>query len=117
MTIKSHHFTGGREYGHLAIIAPQDEYRDVIGEAGWLYNPPQDMLAYDLDAVSLDDAERSQAEAVWRRKEAALEAFNGACDGTKYLIVYVIDTDAVIALKKRFIGYGGSTPKEMMAHV
>ncbi len=30
--IKSHHFTGRQEYGHLAIIAPQDEYCDVIGD-------------------------------------------------------------------------------------
>ena len=79
------------------------------------------MLSYDPDAVNLDDAKRSQAEAVaeaiWRRKEAALEAFNRACDGTKDLIVYAVGTDAVIALKKRFIGYSGSTPTEMMAHV
>ncbi len=71
------------------------------------------MLAYDPDAVSLDDAKQSQAEAVWRRKEAALEAFNGAgaCDGLKDLIVYAVGTDALIALKNRFIDYVGSTPK------
>ncbi len=58
------------------------------------------MLAYDPDAVSLDNAKRSQAEAVWRRKEADLEAFNGAYNRTKDLIVYAVGIDAAIAFKK-----------------
>ncbi len=86
MTIKSHHFNGGREYGHLVIIAPKDKYCDVIGEAGWTYNPPQDMLAYDPDAVNLDDAERRQAvttnfptrwRAMCRKKNAHHHLANG----------------------------------------
>ncbi len=98
-------------------IAPGEEYRDAIGDTNWAYNPPQDMLAYDPDAVDLDDAERSQAEAIWGRKEAALEAFTGACNGAKELILYTVCTNAVIVLKKCFIGYGGSTLKGMIAHV
>ena len=40
VTIKSHHFNGGREYGHLAVILPEEEYRDVISDANWVYNLP-----------------------------------------------------------------------------
>ena len=81
VAIKSYHFKGGWEYVHLAIIALEQEYRDVIRDNNWDYKPPEDMLVYDPDAVNLDNAKRSQAEAIWRRKETALKAFNGACNG------------------------------------
>ncbi len=51
------------------------------------------MLAYDPDAVNLNDAEQSQANAIWHGKEAALEAFNSACNGAKELIVYAVGTN------------------------
>ena len=61
VTIKSHHFKVGQEYGHLEIIAPEQEYHGVIGDNTWTYKPSADMLEYNLDVVDLNDAEHSQA--------------------------------------------------------
>ena len=125
VTIKSHHFRGGRTNGHLAVIVSQAEYRSIIDpnnededDEAWEYEPPdEDMLAYDPEAEATTIARRARLEAEWKRKVSNLEIFNGVCQGAKELIIYGAGEDAVIALKKKYIKYGGVTPKEMLAHL
>ena len=47
-TVKSYHFKGGRDNGHLAVVVPESEYREVIGDDQWDYEVPEDQdEAYD----------------------------------------------------------------------
>ncbi len=81
-------------------MTPQSRFRTKSSDNIWDYKPPEVILVYDPDTVDLNDAERSQAEAILRRKETTLDTFNGACDGAKELIVYAVSSNAVIALKR-----------------
>ena len=41
----------------------------------------------------------------------------GVCTGTNNLIIYAVGEDAVAPLKKRYIGFGDTTPQQMIAHL
>ena len=45
------------------------------------------------------------------------ETFNGVCAGTRALIIYAVGEDSVITLKKKYVGYGKISPKQMMKHL
>jgi hypothetical protein len=39
---KTHHYTQGQKYGHLASAIPESKYRLVIGNATWTHTVPTD---------------------------------------------------------------------------
>ena len=41
--------------------------------------------------------------------------YEGVCTGTNDLIIYAAGEDTVAPLKKRYIGFGDTTPREMIA--
>ena len=70
VTVKSWHYEGGRDYGHLAVILPEDDYRDIIANPGWTYTvPPANPSEYPPAAVTAPAARRGQIEAEWTRLE------------------------------------------------
>ena len=118
VTVKSWHYEKGQDYGHLAVILPEHDYRTLIGNATWTYTPPAaNPSEYDPAAVTATAARRAQVEAAWERKAINHLAHSGVCDGARELIIYGAGEDAVIALKKRFTGYSTVTPKEMIKHL
>ena len=110
-TVKSNHYTGGRTNGHLAAILSKVDYRTVLNDNTWDQEPPVEQAAYDpTAAINNNAAARAQQEALWRRKDDDLDTDTGVQEGAKELIMYAVGDDALSALKKRFIGYGGITP-------
>ena len=56
-------------------------------------------------------------EAEWKRKRIALKTFKSACAGAKDLIIYGVGEDAVVVIKKQYVGYRDMIPKRMMQHI
>jgi hypothetical protein len=54
--IKTHHYTQGQKYGHLASIIPQDKYRIVISDEAWIRTAPVDPGAYSAAALGVGNA-------------------------------------------------------------
>ena len=116
-TVKSYHFEGGIDNGHLAAIIPQADYRIIIEDEDWEYEPPEELDEYDEDAVTATVAQRAVIEAQHRRKYESLLTFCGVSVGAKELIIYAVGEEAVIALKARFIKYAKITPQQMIKHL
>ena len=62
-TVKSYHFDSGIDNGHLAVIIPQADYRIIIEDDGWEYEPPEELEEYDAAAVTATVAQRAVIEA------------------------------------------------------
>ncbi len=50
--VKTHHYTQGQKYGHLASGIPKSKYRFVIGNATWTHTVPTNPGAYSADALN-----------------------------------------------------------------
>jgi hypothetical protein len=48
---KTHHYTQGQKYGHLASAIPKSKYKLVIGNATWAHTVPTNPGAYSADAL------------------------------------------------------------------
>ena len=94
-----------------------EDYPTVNRNKAWIYNPLVNINTYDPTVVNATAAVRAVKEAEWKRKLTSLENFNNACAGVKYLIIYRVVEDAVVAIKQRYVGYGGVTPNIMMQHI
>jgi hypothetical protein len=55
-TAKTHHYTQGQTYGHLASAIPKSKYRLVIGNATWTHTVPTNPGAYSADALNAGNA-------------------------------------------------------------
>ncbi len=53
---KTHHYTQGQKYGHLASAIPESKYRLVIGNATWTHTVPSNPGAYSTDALNAGNA-------------------------------------------------------------
>ena len=116
-TVKSYHFDSGIDNGHLAVIIPQADYRIIIEDDGWEYEPPEELEEYDAAAVTATVAQRAVIKAQHKRKYESLLTFTGVSVGAKELIIYAVGEEAVIALKARFIKYAKITPQQMIKHL
>ena len=54
--VNSDLFKEGRTNDHLNVIIPEEEYRTIIGDNTWMYNPPVDINAYDTTAANATSA-------------------------------------------------------------
>ena len=83
----------------------------------WAYNPPVDIDAYNPTKDNATVVVRGVKEAEWNRNLTALESLNGVCARAKYLIIYGVGEYYVVTIKQRCVGYGVTTPKQIMQHV
>jgi hypothetical protein len=49
---KTHHYTKGQKFGHLASAIPKSKYRLVIGNATWTHTVPTNPGVYFADALN-----------------------------------------------------------------
>ena len=88
MGVKSGHFKEGRTNGHLAVIIPVEEYCTIIGDNTWMYDPPDNINAYNHTTSNATAAVLAVKEAELNRKLTSPEILNGACKGANDLIIY-----------------------------
>ena len=90
----------------------------IYANSGYTYSVPIDQGPYDTTiAGNASTMVRSQAEAVHNRLNVNSLVYEGVCTGTNDLIIHAVGEDAVAPLKRRYIGFGDTTPQEMITHL
>ncbi len=117
--IKTHHYTEGQKYGHLASIIPQNKYRIVIGNATWVHVVPANPVAYSAAALGVGNAAAQREQLVTEHKvlQASYADYLGMEEAAKELILYAIGSNALAPLKKQYIGFGDTTVLAMLNHL
>jgi hypothetical protein len=117
--IKTHHYTEGQKYGHLASVIPQEKYRIVITDAAWIHTAPADPGAYSAAALAAGGAaaQREQLVAEHKQLQSNYASYLGVEEAGKELILYAVGDDALAPLKKQYIGFGDSTILTMLDHL
>jgi hypothetical protein len=121
--IKTHHYTEGQKYGHLASIIPQNKYRIVIGNATWVHVVPANLGAYSAAALGVGNAaaQRKQLIAEHKVLQANYASYLGVEEAAKELILhacenicngYLYDGDLVFVILKGI--YGFKFPKRFL---
>ena len=117
--IKTHHYTQGQKYGHLASVIPQEEYRIVISDKTWIRTAPVDPGAYSAAALGVGNAaaQCDQLVAEHKQLQGSYTSYLGVKEAGKELILYAVGNDALAPLKKQYIGFGDSTILTMLDHL
>lgn len=117
--IKTHHFTQGQKYSHLASAIPEGKYRIVITDPDWTYAPPIDLGAYSQTALEAGNTAALQEQLVAEHK-VRIESYVTYLkveEAGKELILNAAGNDALAALKKQYIGFGDVTIHDMIDHL
>ena len=116
---KTHSYTQGQKYGHIADIITQDKYRILISEATWVHAPPADPGSYSTGAMvpGISASLREQEVAEHKRLQIDYANYLIVQEAMKDIIEYAVGNSPIAALKEPYIGYGGSTVKEMFVHL
>jgi hypothetical protein len=61
---KTHHYTQGQKYSHLASVIPKSKYRLIIGNATWTHTVPTNPGAYSADALNAGNV-AATANSLW----------------------------------------------------
>jgi hypothetical protein len=116
---KTHHYTQGQKYGHLASAIPKGKYKLVIGNATWTHTVPTDPGAYSADSLNTGNvaATRKQFVAQHKIKQKSYRDYLNIKEAGKELILYAVGNNAVAPLKKQYIGFGNTTVLAMIDHL
>jgi hypothetical protein len=103
--IKTHHYTEGQKYGHLASIIPQEKYRIVISNNAWTHVAPANPGAYSAAALSVGNTAAQREQFVTKHKvlQSSYANYLGMEEAGKELILYAVSDDALAPLKKQYI--------------
>ncbi len=117
--VKTHHYTQGQKYSHLASAIPKSKYRLVIGNATWTHTVPTNPGAYSADALNAGNvaAMRKQLVAQPKIKQKSYKDYLNIKEARKELNLYAVGDDAVAPLKKQYISFGGTTVLAMINHL
>jgi hypothetical protein len=116
---KTHHYTQGQKYGHLASAIPKSKYRLVIGIATWTHRVPTNPGAYSADALNAGNAAATRKHFVAQHKikQKSYRDYLNVKEAGKELILYAVGDDAVMPLKKQYISFGNMTVLAMIEHL
>jgi hypothetical protein len=116
---KTHHYTQGQKYGHLASAIPKSKYRLIIGNATWTHMVPTNPGAYSADALNAGNvaAMREQFVVQHKIKRKSYRDYLNVEEVGKELILYAISNDTVAPLKKQYISFGDTTVLAMINHL
>jgi hypothetical protein len=115
---KTHHYTQGQKYGHLASAIPKSKYRLIIGNAIFTHTVPTNPGVYSADALSASNvaATREQFVAQHKIKQKNYRDYLNIKEAGKELIFYAVGDDTVTPLKKQYISFGDTTVLAMINH-
>jgi hypothetical protein len=116
---KTHHYTQGQKYGHLASVIPESKYRLVIGNATWTHMVPTDPGAYSADALNASNAAATceQFVAQHKIKQKSYRGYLNVKEAGKKLILYAVGDNTVAPLKNQYIGFGDTMVLAMIDHL
>jgi hypothetical protein len=117
---KTHHYTKGQKYRHLASAIPKSKYsRLVIGNATWTHTVPTNLGAYSADALNAGNAAATHKQFVAQHKikQKSYRDYLNVKEAGKELILYTVGNNAAAPLKKQYIGFGNTTVLAMIDHL
>jgi hypothetical protein len=116
---KTHHYTQGQKYSHLASAIPKSKYRLIIGNVTWTHTVPTNPGAYSADALDAGNAAamREQFVALHKNKQKSYRDYLNVEEAGKELILYAVGGNAIAPLKKQYIGFGNTTVLAMINHL
>jgi hypothetical protein len=116
---KTHHYSQGQKYGHLASAIPESKYRLVIGNATRTHTVPTNPGAYSAGALNAGNAAATckQFVAQHKIKQKNYRDYLNVEEAGKELILYAISNNAVAPLKKQYIRFGDTTVLAMINHL
>jgi hypothetical protein len=116
---KTHHYTQGQKYGHLASAIPKSKYRLVMGNTIWTHMVPTNPGPYSADALNAGNAAATckQFVAQHKIKQKSYRDYLNVEEAGKELIMYAVGNDAVVPLKKQYISFGNKTVLAMIDHL
>jgi hypothetical protein len=116
---KTHHYTQGQKYSHLASAISKSKYRLVTGNATWTHTVPTNPGGYSADALSAGNvaATRKQFVAQHKIKQKSYRDYLNVKEAGKELILYAVGNKTVAPLKKQYIGFGDTTVLGMIDHL
>jgi hypothetical protein len=116
---KTHHYTQGQKYGHLASAILKSKYGRVIGNTTWTHTVPTNPGAYSADALNACNAvaTREQFVAQHKMKQKSYRDYLNVKEAGKELIFYAVGNNAVAPLKKQYIGFGNTMVLAMINHL
>ena len=97
----------GRKYGFLVLVLSKQQYGMVVGNGEVQWTTTKDPGGYN-------DTIQAKGTARW---VIEYEKFLGVEESLLTLILQVVEEPYLKALKEEYIGYGGRTPFEMIAHL
>ena len=117
--VKSTHFVDGQRYGFLASVIPQEKYRVVISNPGWVYVAPANPGGYSAAALIAGVSAAQQEQLVAQHKEAQMmyAKYIGDQEAGKDLLLYGVGADSLVPLKKQYINFGDTTIHSMILHL
>ncbi len=117
--VKTHHYTQGQKYSHLASAIPESKYRLIIGNATWTHTVPTNPGEYSKDAFNVRNAAATHEQfmAKHKIKQKSYRDYLSVKEAGKKLILYAISNNAVSPLKKQYIGFGDTTVLAMIDHL
>ena len=116
---KTHSYTQGKKYGHIADIITESKYRILINDPAWVHAPPVDPGAYVPAALvaGASAAVREQTVANHKILQDSYNKYLVIQEVMKDIIKYAVGSSLITALKEPYIGYEVSTVKKMSAHL
>jgi hypothetical protein len=116
---KTHHYEQGQKYGHLASAIPKQKYRLVIRNATWAHTVTGNPGAYLQAALGIGNSAALREQHLVEHKilQRSYNDYLGVEEAGKELILYAVGDDALVPLKKLYIGIGDLTVLKMIDHL
>jgi hypothetical protein len=118
--LKSTYFAKGQQYGYLACVIPEENYRIVIANPVWVYVAPANPGAYAAAAALAAGVSAAQHEQIivqHKEMQMAYTEYLRAQEARKELLLYGVGYDALVPLKKQYINFGDVTIHLMISHL
>jgi len=117
-TVKTPLIDQGNKYGHLAVIVPEDDYKEIIKNRRWSYQEPVHPGYYDATiTANTTEVEAKAKEAEHKEKLRLYQVFLGVEQALREMIVEAVDKQHIAELDEEYVGYTGVTPLAMIEHL
>lgn len=116
--VKTNLFPNGENYGFLAIISTDAEYRDYIEDPTYTFALPEKPSDYDYNIPDgIGETQRKLKEAQHKQRIIEYNKYVAATTCIRQIIVDAVPRQYIEALKDKVIGYDKVLPYDMLEHI
>ena len=116
--MKTNLFPNGENYGFLAIISTDEEYRDYIEEPTHTFTLPTKPSDYDYNIPDgIGETQRKVKEAQHRQRIVEYAKYTAVTTRIREIIVDAVPKEYIEELKDKVIAYDKVLPFDMLDHI